>query len=161
IARELRNCESVLLSATYDWLRAEQREQTRLAIAYDSPDYAGTLALTPRQPEVACQTITNVRLTPRALEAAVLTDLTIRHAGVREVSFLLPEHLADAHISVPLLRQKIVEPAPDKPQWVRVRLTLQDQVMDHLRVLVEHDRVLTDALHRAAVPIIETGRTDR
>jgi hypothetical protein len=44
-----------------------------------------------------------------------------------------------ARISVPMLRQKTVEELADDPAGrVRVKLELQDDVIDVLRVLVEH-----------------------
>ncbi|MFH1417835.1 MAG: hypothetical protein ABII12_06060 [Planctomycetota bacterium] len=160
-ATDLHECESVLLERVYGWLNAGQRGTARLALHYSSPDYRGVLRLSARRPAVSCETITNVRVTDRALEESILLDFSIQSAGIRELSFLLPASMKDARISVPLLRQKTVEPGPMEPApMVRVRLTLQDDVMGELRVLVEDDRLLTRDVHTAPIPIVETGSTN-
>ena len=108
---------------------APQQKITRLGLHYRSGDYAGTLRLVPRTPEVACDTITNVRVTDRALEETILLDFSIQNAGIREFSFLLPAEMADCRIKVPMLRQKTIEKAgkePDSP--IRVKIELQDEV---------------------------------
>jgi hypothetical protein len=70
--------------------------------------------------------------------------------------------MKDARISVPLLRQRTVTPVSKEPGApVRVRLELQDEVMDELRVLVENDRLLTGGSQELPIPVVETGRTDR
>ncbi|MBN2559659.1 MAG: hypothetical protein JXQ75_01845 [Phycisphaerae bacterium] len=170
-AVNLVECESVLLKRVYGWLDAKQRQLARLVLHYRSPGYGGVLRLSARRPTVTCQTITNVRVTDRALEETVLLDFAIRNAGIRELSFLLPERMKDARISVPLLRQKTVESAKTETSavlntahadaMVRVRLELQDAVMDELRVLVEDDRLLTPGIHTVPIPIVEMGRTDQ
>ena len=161
-AADLMNCGSVLVSTAFGWLKAEQRELSRLVLHYETPDYAGALALRPRQALVTCTTITNVRVTGAAVERTILLDFTIREAGVREVSFLLPAEMREARISVPMLRQKTIEPVDGDPDGhVRVKLELQDDVMDQLRVLVEHDRGLSLDEYEAPLATVETGRTDR
>ena len=98
---------------------------------------------------MVCDTISNVRVTDRAIEETILLDFTIRNAGVRELSFLLPAGMAGSRISVPMLRQKTVEPvSKEAGAPLRVRIELQDEVMDQLRVLVENDRLLTPARTR-------------
>ncbi len=161
-AEGLRNLDRAFLAAMAEWLSGAQRQRAKLALHYTNPDYAGRLALVAKPPDVTCHTVTNVRVTDRALEEAVLLDFSVREAGVREVAFLLPWWMKDARVSVPLLRQKTVERAGqgDEAPW-RVRLELQDEVMGQLRVLVENDRLLTESVQRAPVPVVETGRTDR
>ena len=44
---------------------------------------------------------------------------------------------------------------------MRVRIELQDEVMDQLRILVENDRLLTPGSHEAPIPTVEFGRTNR
>jgi hypothetical protein len=157
----LENIERVLLERTFGWLNPGQRTLAQLALHYTRPDYAGRLVLTARKADVTCFTVTNSRVTDRAIEDAVLVTWTIKNAGIREVAFLLPAWMKDARISVPLLRQKTVTPVADDPSRVRVQLQLQDEVMDELRVLVENDRLLAGGSHDVPIPEVETGRTDR
>jgi len=144
------------------WLSPGQKALAVLALSYRRPDYAGRLVLEPRKPDVSCFTVTNARVTDRSVDETILLAWTIQKAGIREVAFLLPAWMAEARISAPLLRQKTVEPVSEAPGApVRVRLTLQDQVMDELRVLVENDRLLEGEVFEAPVPVVETGRTTR
>jgi hypothetical protein len=161
-AKALENCESVLLHRVNAWLNPDQQRLARLAVHYRASDYRGEFQLAPRQPIVACDTTSNVRITDRAVEETVLLNFTIEQAGIRRVEFLLPAWMKDSRISVPMLRQKTVEPVADKPGApLRVRLELQDEVMDQLRVLVVNDRLLTAQLQTAPIPVVRTGRTDR
>ncbi|HOW69243.1 MAG TPA: hypothetical protein PKY77_01480 [Phycisphaerae bacterium] len=180
----LQQCEPVLLNRVMDWLQPQQRELARVALHYRSPGYSGQIRLVPLSPNVHCYTVSNARITDRAIEETVLLDFTIRQAGIREVSFLLPEDMKDARVNVPQLRQKTIEavsedaldgsrassrPAASQPQGapqehrglIRVRLQLQDRVMGQLRVLVENDRLLTAQTHRVPIPLVETGQTDQ
>ncbi len=160
----LKNCETVLLGQLASWLKPEQLKNTRLALHYGAGDYAGDLRLKPRRAEVSCDTITNIRLTDRALEETILLDFTIKNAGIREISFLLPADMAESRISVPMPRQKpTIAPVDPKrmDSPVRVKIELQDEVMGQLRVLVENDRLLTPGTHEAPVPVIEIGRMHR
>jgi len=101
---------------------AEQRALARLALRYGSSDYAGMLRLSPREPLVTCSTITNVRITEAAVEETLLLDFNIARAGVRTISFLLPAWMKDAHIALPMLRRKTIEPVSDAADSViRVR----------------------------------------
>jgi hypothetical protein len=155
------NLERILKDRTYGWLQEGQRALAALALHYVRPDYAGRLILSPRKADVTCFTVTNSRVTDRAIQDAVLLDFTIKNAGIREVSFTLPAWMKDAKVSVPLLRQKTVTPVPDDPSRVRVQVQLQDEVMDQLRVLVENDRLLSGRTFDVPIPVVETGRTDR
>ena len=161
-AVDLKNCQPVLLGQLYAWLNPAQQRVTRLGLHYARGDYSGTLRLTPRKADVVCDTISNVRVTDRAIEETILLDFTIRNAGVRELSFLLPAEMAGSRISVPMLRQKTVEPVgKEAGAPLRVRIELQDEVMDQLRILVENDRLLTPGAHEAPIPTVELGRTNR
>ena len=159
-AEDLANIESVLLRRVHGWLQGKQRSLARLALHYKRPDYAGRLVLTARRPDVSNYTVTNIRVTDRAIEETVLIHFTIRNAGIRRLEFLLPAYMADARIRVPLLRQKTVAPA-EREDWVAVTLELQDEVMHDLRVLVESDRLLQETVQVVRLPIVRTGRTDR
>ena len=158
-ATDLKNCETVLLKRVYGWLSGEQRRFARLVVQWGSAEYSGLLRLSKREPLVNCYTVTNVRVTDRAIEETILLDFSIARAGIRELSFLLPTWMSEARVSVPLLRLKTVEPI--SADLVRVRLQLQDTVMGQLRVLVENDRLLTPEVHRVPVARVETGRTNR
>ncbi len=156
------HCEEVRPGAIHDWLNPAHVDVTALALRYDRPDYRGTIRVSLRQPVVTCETITNVRVTDRAIEETVLLNFTIEEAGIRAVEFLLPRRMRASRIQVPMLRQKTVEPAgEDDDAPVRVRLELQDDVMGDLRVLVENDRELTGEPQSAPIPAVRTGRTMR
>jgi len=158
----LENCRPVLLEQVFSWLQIKQRETTRLALEYRQPDYRGLLRLSARRPDVNCLTVTNVRVTDRAIEETVLLDFTVRNAGVRELSFLLPAAIGQPRIQVPMLRQQSIEPVDKRPgSPLRVRLELQAPRMDNLRVLVENDRVLSNQPIVPPIPRVETGRTER
>jgi len=159
---DLEKGEEYLPRHVHWFVKPAQRHLTHLAIRTFHADYRGTLALTERQPQVTNHSVTNVRVTDRAIEETILVEFSIVNAGIREVSFLLPAWMAEAKISVPLLRQKTVEPiGEDEDAPVRVTLSLQDEVMNTLRVLIEHSRLLTGEAHRTPIPVVETGRTTR
>lgn len=157
---DLKDIEPVLMSHVTGWMKPAQRTFARLALSTRAPAYSGRLTLVPRQADVASHTVTNVRITDRAIEETVLIDFAIRNAGIRMVEFTLPAALADARISVPFLRQKTVEPVEGTDR-VRVRLELQSEVMNQLRVLVQGDRLLGAGTHVITLPAVQTGRMDR
>jgi hypothetical protein len=160
-AEKLVHCETELLARVNAWLNPAQRPLARLALRYRSPDYAAQLQLSPRKPNVHCDTFSNIRVNERTVEETILLDFNIREAGIRSLSFVLPESLRDARISAPMLREKTVEPMGDGAKdRVRVRLELQEEVMDSLRVLVESDRLLSSEKYAAPIPVVETGETD-
>ncbi|MEX2174690.1 MAG: hypothetical protein WD872_10035 [Pirellulaceae bacterium] len=162
----LQNADSVLLMQAIDWLAAEQQPLAKAALRFRSPDYGASLVLTPRTPQVSVRTVTNVKVTPRAVEETILLNFQIEQAGIRKLSFLLPERLAEARLNVKLLKSKTVEPATaadGQPLagWVRFTLELQDYVRDQFGVIVMHDRLLTATEQEVAIPRVETGRTDQ
>jgi len=169
-ATRLKDCDVILLDETYGWLQTkQQRSASRLALRYEAldgevPDYDATFEITPREADVSGTTITNVMVTDVAIEETIIVDLSILKAGIREVSFLLPDWLEKARIKAPLLRQKTVEDAGDG--WVRFRLELQEETTDQYRVVVENNRLLVGsakdaaALPQAPIPFLENCRTD-
>lgn len=161
-ATDLAGCRSVLLQQTFGWLAADQRNLARVAFEYESPGYSATLRVVPKQPQVTVFSISNVRVTDRALEETIVLEFNVREAGIDELSFLLPSWMADARIQAPMIRQTTITPSaagPDAP--LRVSIELQDEVMGQLRVLVEHDRLLQPQdQHLAPIPVIETGLTE-
>ncbi len=166
-ATDLKNISQFRPSQAAHWMTPAQRALARIAFHGSSrdeglPGYGATLEITPRAPVVRCATITNVRITETTIEETILLDFDIRQAGIRELAFTLPPWMADARIVVPMLRQRAITPTADSPGApVRVSLTLQDDIMGDLRVLVEHDRLLTPEPHRAPIPLVETGHTER
>ncbi|MFO0868071.1 MAG: hypothetical protein U0935_03915 [Pirellulales bacterium] len=160
---ELQGCEPVLLSRTFGWLQEQQRPLARLALHHRQADYSGQLLLVPRQPRVTNFTVTNVRVTGRSISETVLLEFKIEEAGIREVVFTLPASLRAARISTPLLRQKSLETVAGDAgdERVRVRLTLQDEVMGQIRVLIEHDRLFSADRQEVPLPQVETGRTEQ
>ena len=144
-SRDLRDCQETELERVAAWLDPQLRAATRLALHYAGGAYAGKLRLAPRTPEVVCDTVTNVRVTDRAIEETIFLNYSIRNAGIHELTFLLPASMADARISTPMLRRKTIAPVDPKvaDSPLRVRLELQGDVMNDLRVLVQNDRLLT------------------
>jgi hypothetical protein len=163
---ELKNADKVLLMQAVTWLAADQQPLAKGAIRFRSSDYAARLVLTPRTPQVWVRTITNVKVTPRAVEETILLNFRIEQAGIRRLSFLLPEALAKARLNVKLLKNRTVEPATDAAGqpiagWVRFKLELQDYVRDQFGVIVMSDRLLTADKQPIAIPQVETGRTEQ
>jgi len=167
-ATGLKNCEVIMKEDTFGWLQTDQESASRLALRYEVlkgevPDYDATFTVKPRGAVVTGHTITNVMVTDVAIEETIIIDLTILKAGIREVSFLLPDWLEKARIKAPLLRQKTVEDAGDG--WKRFRLELQEETKDQYRVVVENDRLLMTSgedaaeLPEAPIPVLETGST--
>jgi hypothetical protein len=164
---QLKACEPVLLDRVSGWLRPEQRQLARLALQCRGGDYSGVLLLAPREPRVTSIAVSNVRVTGRSIAETILIDARIEEAGIRQFVFTLPAWLRESRISAPLLRRKTIEPLEETPDIadangrIRVRLDLQDEVIGQFRVLIEHDRLVTDDLQPAVIPAIETGRTEQ
>jgi autotransporter-associated beta strand protein len=158
-ARELRNVQDSERQRVDAWLDVSLRAATRVALHYSGGDYSGRLRLVARKPEIVCDTISNVKVTDRAIEETIMLNFEIRNAGVRELTFLLPASMRDARISSPMLRRKTVAPADPKDADgpVRVRLELQGDAMNDLRVLVENDRLLPTGSYVAPVPSFEAA----
>ncbi len=158
----IRNCREIPLENIHHWLAPPQRLLARVAMSYWGDEYEALLRVTPRQPDVSCTTITNVRVTESTIEETILLDFVVSQAGVRGISFVLPGSMRDAHISVPMLRERTVEPLTSESESpVRVRLALQDEIMGRVRVLIENDRAQGGEAFRAPLAMVETGRTDR
>ena len=162
-ARELRGCQETELERVAAWLDPQFRAATRLALHYAGSGYAGKLRLTPRTPEVVCDTVSNVRIADPVIEETIILNYSIHNAGIHELTFLLPASMADARISTPMLRRKTIAPVDPKVAGspLRVRLELQGDAMNDLRVLVENDRLLTPGSekdpHTAPLPTFEAA----
>jgi autotransporter-associated beta strand protein len=157
---DLHGCRPVLLEQLFGWLKAEQRSNTRLALAWRQGDYGGTLRLAARKATVNCFTISNVRVTSRAIEETILLEFSIQGAGIRQLAFLLPASKEEPRVEVPFLRQKTVRRTAADGPW-QVNLELQEERSGQLRVLVGDDRVVSSQQQSAPIPIVQTGHTDR
>jgi autotransporter-associated beta strand protein len=157
---DLHGCRPVLLEQLFGWLKPEQRSNTRLALAWRQGDYGGTLRLAARKATVNCFTISNVRVTSRAIEETILLEFSIQGAGIRQLAFLLPASKEEPRVEVPFLRQKTVRRTAADGPW-QVNLELQEERSGQLRVLVGNDRVLSSQQQSAPIPIVQTGHTDR
>ncbi|MDR2345872.1 MAG: hypothetical protein LBE18_07370 [Planctomycetaceae bacterium] len=141
----------------------EQRELIRLIITSQSRNPQGKIIFTEIVPAIQCSTITNVRTTSDAINETILLDFTINRAGTREIKFTLPEWMKDAVIESPFLQRKRINGHEIKngnqtAKMIDVTLELQENVIDHLRVLVHADRKLhTEKDYKISVPIIKTG----
>ena len=158
----LQGCQNVLREHVLQWLKPAQQRVTQLALSYRTPEYTGTLRLVPRKADVSCTTITNVRVTSRAVEETILLDYNVRNAGIGQLSFLLPVGKEEPRIQAGTVRQKTVTrvDTPTGPR-LRVRLELQQEVMGELRLLVYNDRALTGEAIAATIPTIEGVRVDQ
>lgn len=166
----LQNAETETLQEAHSWVKAEQRDSVRAALKFRQPDYSATIKLARKTPRVTVRTVSNVKVTRRAIEETLMLSYEIVDAGIHEIQFLLPESFRTARIRFPeqgnLLQRKKIEPATDamgqpKPGWIKVTLTLQDDVDKRFPVIVEHDRLLTDKPQEVAIPESLTGATSQ
>ncbi len=157
--RDLHDCQETELDRVNAWLDAPLRAATRAALHYSTGGYSGLLRLVARKPEIVCDTITNVMVTDRDIKETIMLNYEIRNAGVRELTFLLPAEMRGARIGAPMLRRKTVEPLDAKKAdgLLQVRLELQGDAMNDLRVLVENDRLLRDDTYVAPLPSFEAA----
>lgn len=168
-AANLQNAETGLLQQSHSWLKAEQQPLARVVLKYRAADYSATFKLTRKTPRVTVRTVSNVKVTRRAIEETVLLEYQIAEAGIHELQFLLPETFRTARVRIPqeesLLQRKKFTAATENgqplPGWILVTLSLQDDVTDRLGVIVEHDRLLTDKPQEVAIPRSLTGTTSQ
>jgi hypothetical protein len=164
---QLDNCQQQSIETVKGWFQAGQRSHAQV-ISHRDENYSGSVRLVRRKSIIHGSTVTNIRVTDRAIEETILLDFFVSEAGIDEIVFQLPAELRDARIAVPMLRQIEITPidADDDQSDVRVRIQLQDEVIGQIQVLVENDRVLHDQdldetnLQRAPIPLLETGQTD-
>ena len=142
------------------WLKPQQMAMARLNISYQSPAYRGKLRLTARTPLVTCETISNVRVTGRAIEETILLEYRIQQAGIRLVKFRLPPQAAGCRVRAPMIRQKKITGEPGKP--IDVEIEFQEEMMGRLLVIVENDRLLEpSAVHSVPVPRVANAQVLR
>lgn len=166
-ALELAGCQRVSAMESFGWLQAEQRHLAKYALRYRAPDYSATLTLRPRTPRITATTLTNVRITPKAIEESLLFRYLVEDAGVRELSVILPAYLRKARLPADLaakVQQKIVEPAVDgdgKPiaGRIRVRFILPEHQQGQIDLGLLYDRLLSPDKQAAAIPEVPQART--
>lgn len=146
-------------------IQPEQISLLRLQIQQSnvSEQYEGKLVLVPRSAEVFCDTITNVSVQSQSLEETIMLDYIILGAGIRRVELILPHWMRDARIDVPMLQLKRIVPLNDQADSpLHVKIDLQDDVMNELRILIRNDRLLIpETDYRVCVPILLTGQANR
>ncbi len=158
----LQQAQIAHLDSVYNWLDKKQQSAVLAAVHFTSPAYSGQLRVTKRKPQISGFSVTNVRVTDRAIEETIYIDYSILVTGVGQLEFLLPASMREAHIQAPLLRQKTLLPMDDRVDSpVRVRLDLQRDVMGQYRVVIANDRQLVGGPQEVPLPTILTGRTDR
>ena len=160
-AGSLTNCEPVLLGQLAGWLKPRAAAgDSAWACTIGKATTPATLRLRLRKPEVACDTITNVRLTDRAVEETILLDFTIQQRGHSRA--VVPAARRDGRTAGSACRccgRRRSSRSSKKPgSPLRVTIELQDEVMGQLRVLVENDRLLTPGSHDAPIPVVERRR---
>ncbi|MDP6443903.1 MAG: hypothetical protein QF805_08950 [Pirellulaceae bacterium] len=155
-ATQLETQASGAAARVQQWLAAKQRTLARLALTYQQPNYSGQLVTTRRNSQITCTTVTNVRVSDQTIEETILLQFKVRHAGVRELTFLAPATLAAARVQAPLLRRKTIEPIEDNEDQIRFRLELQEEVMGDILIVVERDRLHTSDEQFAPLPTIES-----
>lgn len=159
-AVDLQQAEVRPLARAAGWLKPQQMAMARLNISYQSPAYSGKLRLTARTPVVTCETISNVRITGRAIEETILLEYRIQQAGIRLVKFQLPPQAAGCRVRAPMVRQKKITGDPGKP--IDVEIEFQEEMMGRLLVIVENDRLLEpSAVHSAPIPRVANAQVLR
>ncbi len=141
-AEQLKNCESVLLGAADSWLAAQYKPLARVLIQYSATDYDGQLRVTARTPQVTAFSLTNVKLTDRAIEETIYCEFTIRSAGIRQLAIELPMTMKGAKVTGPLIRTTAwsdVQGA-ESPR-LRLSVELQEEVMGQYSLVIENDRI--------------------
>ena len=158
----LQQAQSVLPDSVYNWLANSQRATLQAVVHFTSPDIAGQVRVTRRQPQISSYSVTNVRITDRAIEETIYLDFSIQVTGIEQIEFTVPRSMRDARIQSPLVRQKTITPIDDSADApVRMRLDLQRNIMGQYRIVLSNDRELANTPQEVPLPIIHTGRTDR
>lgn len=148
----------IAISATHGWLDPEQRSFARLALSFTGEVPAPGLRIARRKPDVRVTTFTNLRINHQVIEETLLVEAEIRRAGLREFRLRVPARFRGARIKAPLLREARFEPVPDRPDWLDMTVTLQDEVMEQLVILLERDRGAGGGVPALHPPEVLTGR---
>ena len=105
-------------------------------VFHSRPDYTAVIHTTPFQPDIDVLTVTNMRVTTREIQQSIYLEFRIQDAGIREVSFLLPVGMEEARVTVPMLRQKIIESVEGDVTRKRMRLLLQDEITGLMAIYI-------------------------
>ncbi len=160
-AEQLQNCEPGLLGTASTWLAASQQPLAQLLVHYSNPAIAGQLQISKRVPQVAGFSVSNIKVTDRAIEETLYFEFTIRTAGIRQISLVVPAYLARCRVRGPLIRSETWTPVSDDTDApVRLVVELQEEVMGKYSLILEHDRILSSGIQSAPIPQLETGKTD-
>lgn len=161
---DVRGGQAAPLVVPPSWMKAEQRPLARSLVRIREAEYSGMIHIRAKTPRVSARSVTNVKVTPRAIEETVLVHFQVQEAGIRRVELLIAERLAKARIHARLVRQQTIEPAmvdgQPAPGMVRLVLDLQDDLRGDYAVLIEHDRPLSEGRQIVTPPVILTGRTN-
>lgn len=159
-ATELTGLERIPGMEILSWLQPNQRALAKLALRYRDPAYSATLKLTPRTPQITAFSVTNMRVTPKAIEESLFFRFQVTDAGVRELTVLVPQYLEKSRLPEELrssVQQKIVEPAlgaDGQPLagLVQIRFVLPEYRTGRIDLGLIYDRLLTDEQQTAAIP---------
>jgi hypothetical protein len=94
---DLSNAEAGQLQRVSRWLKREQQPLARAVLNYRVADYSATFKLTRKAPRVTVRTLSNVKVTRRAIEETFMLEYQIAEAGIHEIQFLLPESGSRRH----------------------------------------------------------------
>ncbi len=160
-AEQLVDCKVSGIGAAANWLRPEQQALARSMIHFDSPTYNGLIKAIPKSPMVSCLTVSNIKLTQRALEETIFLEWTIRDAGIRRLEFTLPARWRDALVQSQMTRRLTREPISDKENAsIRFAIELQDYVIGQYRVVLQQDSELPKGIVSATIPTALTGSVE-
>ncbi len=160
-AEQLQNCELSLLGNANAWLSAAQKPLAQLLVHYADPNIAGQLQIVRRVAQVTAYSISNIKVTDRSIEETLFFEFTIRTAGIRQISLVVPGSFNNCRVRGPLMRTQTWTPINDAPgAAVRLVIELQEEVMGQYSLILENDRVLASGTQTAPIPQIETGKTE-
>ncbi len=160
-AEQLQNCELGLLGGASSWLAAKQQPLAQLLVHYTNANIAGQLQIVRRVPQVSGYSVSNIKVTDRSIEETLFFEFTIRTAGIRQISLVVPGYLARCRVSGPLIRSQTWTPiTTDADSAVRLVVELQEEVMGQYSLILEHDRMLSSGLQSVPIPLVETGKTE-
>ncbi len=156
---QLDHAELLGPNAADAWMQSEQKSLVRAVLSIRGDRFSGLATTIKKSPVIQARSISNIRVTEKAIEETILLDWTIREASVQSFSFVLPYWMRDARVSAPWLRQlqrRLSAEQADAP--VRFTIDLQDDVIGEFRVKIENDRSLDSSIREAPIPTIETGQ---
>ncbi len=161
VASQLVNCETGLVDSAAGWLAPQHKLLAQVLVRYTDSNYSGQWNVSQRTPQVKAFSVSNVKLTDRSIEETLYFEFSIRTAGIRQLSLVMPAWLSGARVRGPMIRNQTWTPVTsDAGSPVRLQVELQEEVMGQYSLVIEHDRLLTAQNQQAPIPIIETGTTE-